>query len=168
MLKSQYEAIFPLCDVNTTLTSSGELNSVNMAGYDHATFVLQIASTLSYVVGASAPIISIESGSSDSADTADVTFHWRVNTASAATLSSVMTYGADATSSALSLATVENYAGHTLLLEVDGDELYSVASTNETYKWLTVDFTNATVGTLAAFVILSNARYAKSDMPIAV
>ena len=79
-----------------------------------------------------------------------------------------MTYGADATSSALSLATAGDYAGHTLILEIDGDDLRSVASTGETYNWVTIDFTNATTGTIAAFAILSNARYAKNDMPIAV
>lgn len=165
MIKSQLEAIIPLCDVGYAITTDRELDSVNMAGYDHAMFLIHFASTLA---GGSAPIISIESASSDSGDSADVTFHYRVNTGSAATLSSVMTYSTDATSSALSLATLGDYAGHVLLLEVDQDELRSVASTNETYKWLTVDMTNATTGTIAAYAILSNARYAKNNMPIAV
>ncbi len=167
MLFTEQYAIFPLCDVNTTLTTSGELNSVNMAKYDHATFVLQIASTLAFGVGASAPIISIESGTADSGDTSDVTFHYRVSTGSAATLSTAGIYGVDATASALSNATAGDWAGHTIILDVDGDELQST-SLGKVYNWLTVDFTNATVGTVAAYAILSNPRYTAADMPVAI
>lgn len=167
MLFSQMNAIMPLCMGGTDFTASGELNSVNMALYDHATFVIHIASTLAFGVGASAPIISIESGSSDSGDTADVTFHYRVSTASDPTLSTAMTYSADATSSALSNATAADWAGHTLVLEVDGDELRST-SLGKVYNWLTVDYTNATVGTICAYAILSNPRYAAASMPVAI
>ena len=167
MIFTEQNAIMPLCDVNTTLTASGELNSVNMALYDHATFVLQIASTLAFGAGASAPIISIESGTADSGDTADVTFGYRVSTGSGATLSTAGTYSALATSSALSNATVGDWAGHTLILEVDQDDLRST-SLGKVYNWLTVDFSNATVGTIAAYAILSNPRYAAANMPVAI
>ena len=167
MLLTETTAVLPLCDVNASITASGELNSVNMALYDHATFIIHFASTLAFGVGASAPIISIESATSDAGDTADVTFHYKVSTASGATLSSAMTYGADNTSSALSNATAADWAGHTLILEVDADELRS-SSLGKVYNWLTVDFTNATVGTIAAYAILSNPRYAGASMPIAI
>ncbi len=167
MLIQQNQAIFPLCEVNTALTTSSELNSVNMKYYDHAAFVIQVASTLSWSVGASAVIFTIESGTSDSADSGDVTFHWSVNTASAATLSTVMTYSADATSSALTFSTVGDLAGHTIILQVDADELVTT-SLGKVYDWLTVDFTNATVGTIDAFAILSKSRYSGADLPVAV
>jgi len=167
MLFTEQHAIIPLCDVNTTITASGELNSVNMALYDHATFIIQIASTLAFGVGASAPIIAIESGSSDSGDSADVTFHYRVSTASAATLSTAGTYSADTTASTLSLASAADSAGHTLILEVDGDELRST-SLGVVYNWLTVDFSNATVGTIMAYAILSNPRIQGVNMPVAI
>jgi hypothetical protein len=167
MLIQQKQAIFPLCDLNTTLTASSELNSIDMALYDHATFIIHVASTLSWSVGASAVVFSIESGTSDSSDTADVTFHYAVNTASAATLSTVMTYSADATSSALSFSTVGDLAGHCLILQVDADELRTT-SLGKVYNWLTVDFTNATTGTIDAFCILSNPRYTAADLPVAV
>lgn len=167
MLFTELVAILPLCEVNQSITASGELNSVNMALYDHATFIIQFASTLAFGVGASAPIISIESATSDAGDTADVTFHWKISTGSAATVSSAMTYGADNTSSALSNATAGDWAGHTLILEVDGDELRST-SLGKVYNWLTVDYTNATTGTIAAYAILANPRYESASMPIAI
>jgi hypothetical protein len=137
-----------------------------MALYDHACVLVHFASTY---ITVSAATLTIESGSSDSADSADVTFHYRWNDTSAATLASSDVYGADATASSLSLGTAGDKAGHVLLLEVDGDELRSVASTNETYKWLTIDLgANASVGTVAAYAILSNPRYAKDVMPTAI
>lgn len=165
MLFTEQHAVFPLADVNTSITANTELNSVNMALYDHATFLLQFASTLAF---SSAPVLTIESATSDSGDTADVTFHYKLSTATAATLSSAMTYGADATASTLSIASAGDYAGKTLILEVDGDELRST-SLGKVYNWLTVDIgANVTTGTIAAYAILSNPRYEAASMPIAI
>ena len=167
MLIQQKQAIFPLCDVNLDFTASAELNSFSMKNYNHAAVFIQVASTLAFGIGASAPILSLECATSDSGDTVDATFHYSVNTASAAVLSTVMSWSADATSSALSNATVGDWAGHTILLQIDGDELPST-STGKVYDWITVDFTNATTGTISAWAVLSEPRYAGASMPIAV
>lgn len=165
MLIQQQHAIFPLCEVGTDITSSTELNSVNMAGYDHATFIIQFASTVGFTT---APEITIESATSDSGDTADVTFHYSLGSASAATLSTAMTYAADATASTWSNATADAFAGHTLILQVEGNELRST-SLGKVYNWLTVDIgQGVTTGTIDAFCILSNPRYAAASMPVAI
>ncbi len=165
MLFTEQNAVFPLVEVGATATGNVELNSVNMALYDHATFVLQFASTYNF---ASAPVVTIESATSDSGDTADVTFHYRLSTGSAATLSTAGIYSADATASRLSIASAGDYAGHTLVLEVDADELRSTTA-GVVYNWLTVDLeTNASTGTLAAYAILSNPRFQGASMPVAI
>ena len=165
MLFSQQNAVFPLVEVGATATGNVELNSVNMALYDHATFVLQFASTYAYV---SAPVLTIESGSSDGADSADVTFHYRLSTGSAASLSTAAIYSAEATSSALTLSSAGDYAGHTLILEVDGDELRSTTAGVD-YNWLQVDLgTNVSAGTMAAYAIMSNPRFQGASMPVAI
>lgn len=165
MLFTEKNAVFPLVEVGQSATGNVELNSINMALYDHATFVLQFASTYAY---ASAPVVTIESATSDSGDSADVTFHYRLSTGSAATLSTAGTYGVDATSSALTLSSAGDYAGHTLVLEVDADELRSTTA-GVVYNWLTVDLgTNASAGTLAAYAILSNPRFQGASMPVAI
>lgn len=165
MLFTEQNAIFPLGEVGATATGNVELNSVNMALYDHAAFVLQFASTYAYV---SAPVLTIESASSDSGDSADVTFHYRLSTGSAASLSTAGIYSVDATSSALTLSSGGDYAGHTLILEVDAEELRST-SAGVVYNWLTVDLgTNASTGTMAAYAILSNPRYQGASMPVAI
>ena len=165
MLIQQEQAVFPLCDVNTAITSSTELNSFSMKLYDHAAVFIQIASTLAFTT---APEITVESATSDSGDSADVTFHYSVNTASAATLSTVMTYGADATASTLTLSSAGDYAGHTLILQWDADELRST-SLGAVYDWITVDIgQGVTTGTIAAWAILSKPRYAGASMPVAV
>lgn len=165
MLFTEQNAVFPLVEVNATATGNVELNSFNMALYDHAMVIIQFASTYNF---ASAPVLTIESGSSDGADSADVTFHYRLSTGSAAALSTAAIYSAEATSSALTIASAGDYAGHTLILEVDGDELRSTTA-GVVYNWLQVDLgTNASTGTMAAYAILSNPRYQGASMPVAI
>lgn len=165
MLFTEKNLVTPLCEVNATVSANTELNSVNMGLYDHVTFVLQIASTLAFT---SAPVITVESGSSDSADSADVTFHYRLSTGSAAALSTAAIYGADATTSALTLSSAGDYAGHTLILEVDGDELRSTTA-GVVYNWLAVDISdNVTTGRIAGYAILSNPRVQGASMPVAI
>ena len=165
MLFSQKNAVIMIADVNTTVSGNTELNSVNMALYDHATFIIQIASTL---VIASTAQITLESATSDSGDTADVTFHYRISTATQATLSSAGTYGADATASLISIASAADFAGKTVLLEVDGDELRS-STAGLVYNWVTVDIESGiTTGRISAYAILSNPRFAGASMPVAI
>lgn len=166
MLIQQKQAIFPIGEVGQSATGNVELNSVNMAHYNHAAFFIQFSSTL--VATTSTMVLTVESATEDSGDTGDVTFHYSLGTASANSLSTAMTYAADATASTLSLTTPSTtYAGHVLLVQVDGDELRST-STGKVYNWITVDMDNATAGTLAAWAILSEPRYAGASMPVAI
>ncbi len=165
MLIQEKQAIFPIYNAGESASGNKEMNSVDMSNYDHAAFFLHFGST-ALATGTSL-VVTIESATSDSGDTADVTFHYSVNTASSATLSSVMTYAADATASTLSFATANDIAGHCLILQVDGDELRST-SLGKVYNWLTVDIDNATAGVMDAWAILSEPRYAGASMPIAV
>lgn len=165
MLIQQVQAVMPLCEVAATIEAGIEFNSINMANYDHAAFYIQFASTLAYTT---APTITMESATSDTGDTADVTFHYTVNTGSAASLSTAMTYAADATASTISYSSAGDLAGHVLLLQVDGDELRST-SLGKVYNWLTVDIDSTpTTGAVAAWAVLSNYRYAGASMPVAI
>jgi hypothetical protein len=163
MLFSQTNGVIPLCEVGATATGNVELDSFNMAGYDHAMVIVHFASTY---ITVSAATLTVETGSSDSGDLADATFHYRWNDTSAAGVASADVYGTDTTASSLSLGAAGTYAGHVLLLELDQDEL---PTASKTYQWVTVDLgTNASVGTIAAYAILSNPRYAKAVMPTAL
>jgi hypothetical protein len=165
MLIQEKQSIFPITEVNGTATANAEFNSVNVSNYNHAAFFLHFASTL--VATGSSLTITLESGATDSADTKDVVFHYAMGTASAATLSTVTAYAADATASVLTYSSAGDYAGHTLIIQVDGDELQST-SLGATYNWLTVDLDNATAGGISAWCILSEPRYAGASMPVAV
>ena len=163
MLFSQTNGIIPLCEVGATASGNVELRSFNMAGYDQACVILHFASTY---ITVSAATLTVETGSAGSDDLADATFHYRWNSASSATSASSDVYGTDATASTLSLGTGGTYAGKVLLLEINGDEL---PTASKAYNWVTVDIgANASIGTLAAYAILSNPRYAKAVMPTAV
>jgi len=165
MLIQQKQAIFPLVNAGESATGNVELNSVNMANYDHAAFFIHFGSTA--IATGTSLVVTMESATSDAGDTADVTFHYSLNSASSAALSSAMTYSADATSSALTLSSAGDYAGHVLIVQVDGDELRST-SLGKVYNWLQVDIDNVTAGVMDAWAILSNPRYAAASMPIAV
>jgi hypothetical protein len=159
MLFTQNNLIIPLVEIGASVGDSVECDSFNMAGYDHATIILQFASTLST---ASVPVLTMETGSSDSGDQADATFHYRLNSSSVTGNVSADVLAADATASTLTL-TSTTYAGHMLILEIDQDEL---PTASKTYQWVTVDMTPGTASvTFAAYAILSNPRYAKAVMP---
>ncbi len=165
MLIQEKQAIFPLVNAGESATANIEMNSVDMSLYNHAAFFLHFGSTA--LATGSALKVTLESATSDSGDTADVTFHYAVNTASSATLSSAMTYSADATSSSLTFATAGDIAGHCLIVQVDADELRST-SLGKVYNWITVDIDNVTAGVMDAWAILSEPRYAAASMPIAI
>ncbi len=157
---TQDNLIIPLTAQATDISSNVELDSFNMSQYEHATIIMIFAASLT-----GDNILTVESGATDSSDTSDVTFHYRVGAAVPGSAGSD-TLAADATSAALTL-TAGTYQGLMLVLEIDGDELSKSGET--VYPWLTVDFDGtASTATVTAFAILSKPRYAQAVMPSAI
>jgi hypothetical protein len=163
MFFSQANGIIPLCSANTPVVTTGvEFDSFNMKGYDHACLLFQFSTALS----ASAAILTLECGSADSADSADLTFHYRINGCSSGKSASNDVWGAIASASSLTL-TDATYRGKCLILEFDADDL---PAASKTYEWVTASIAaaGASAGVVEAWAILSNARYAKNIMPTAL
>jgi len=159
-LFSEENLIIPLCAPNTDAASGLELDSFTMAKYKHATVVILFVSTLS---GSS--VMTVESGATDSADTSDVTFHYRLASAAIGSANCDV-LAADATASSLTL-TAATYQNKMLVLEFDSDELASSGET--TYPWVAVDFSNAaTTINVSAIAILSQPRYAEAVLDTAL
>ena len=157
---TQDNLIIPLCAGATSITSNAEMDSFNMSGYDQATVIILFAASL-----VANGVLTVECGATDSADTSDATFHYRLGGAAPGTAASD-TLAADATSAALTL-TAATYQGKMLVLELHADELPKSGET--VYDWVTVDFDGTnTTGSVTAFAILSKPRYAKAVMPTAI
>jgi len=152
--------IIPLCALATDVNPNAELDSFSMKGYGHATVIIQFAASLT-----GDNVLTVECGATDSADTLDATFHYRLGSAAPGS-ATADTLAADATAATLTL-TAATYQGKMLVLEIDADELPTSGTT--VYDWVTVDFDGtASVGTIMAFAILSNPRFAGAIMPSAI
>ncbi len=163
MFFSQENQIIPLCSANTPVVTTGvEFDSFHMKGYDHATLLFQFSTALS----ASTSILPLECGSAASADSADLTFHYRVNGCSSGKSASNDVYGAIASASTLTL-TDATYRGKVLVIEFDADDL---PAASRTYEWVTATIAaaGASAGVVEAWAILSNARYMQNVMPTAL
>lgn len=137
-----------------------EMDSFNMSKYQHATIVLLFDTT---VTGNN--VLTLECASSDSGDTADATFHYRIGGATIGSANCDV-LAADATSAALTLAAA-TYQNKMLVLELDADELPGSGET--TYKWVTVDLDGAAdAGNVTGIAILSKPRYAEAVMDTAL
>jgi hypothetical protein len=159
----QNQKIIPLASGMISISGNTELESFNMAGWDEATIILQFSGALSTAV--SAPELTFETGSADSGDQADATFHYRVNQASNSGIASADVLGTDSTASALAL-TGTTYAGKMLVCTIMGDEL---PTASKTYNWITPDIgANSSVGAVMGYAILSKGRYVKDIIPTAI
>jgi len=157
---TQDNLIIPLCAQATDITSNAELDSFNMSGYEHATIIMLFAASLT-----GDNVLTVEAGATDSSDTSDATFHYRLGSAAPGSASADV-LAADATAATLTL-TAATYQGKMLVLEIDGDELPKSGET--VYNHITVDFDgSASTATVTAFAILSKPRYAKAIMPTAI
>lgn len=159
-LFSEENLIIPLCAEATDVNPNVELDSFSMKGYDHATVLIQFSAALT-----GDNVLTVECGATDSADTSDATFHYRLGAAAPGS-AGADTLAADNTAATLTLVAA-TYQGKMLVLELDASELPTSGAT--VYDWVTVDLDGtASVGTIMAFAILSRARYAKSVMPTAI
>ncbi|MDY6957674.1 MAG: hypothetical protein SVK08_00820 [Halobacteriota archaeon] len=159
-LFSEENLIIPLCASATAVTSNTEMDSFHMKGYDHATIVIIPSSSLT-----GDNVLTVECGASDSADTSDATFHYRLASAAIGSANADV-LATDATAATLTL-TAATYQNKMLVLEIDASELPS--SGNTIYDWITVDFDGtASAGTVAAVAILSRARKAEAVMDTAL
>lgn len=157
---TQENLIIPLCAQGTSCTSNLELDSFSMKGYEQATVVILFAASL---VGDN--VLTVECGATDSADSGDATFHYRVGSAAPGSATADV-LSADATSAALTL-TAADYQGKILVIELHADELYKSGET--VYDWVTVDLDGAaSTCTCTAIAILSKPRFAKAVMPTAI
>ncbi len=163
MFFSQENAIIPLCSANTPVVTTGvEFDSFNMKGYDHACLMFQFSTALS----ASAAILTFECASSDSGDSADLTFHYRINGCSSGKSASNDIYGTIASASTLTL-TDTTYRGKVLLVEFDAEDL---PTASKQYEWVTATIAaaGASAGVVEAWAILTRARYMDSVMNTAL
>ena len=157
---TQDNLIIPLCVEAFSITSNAELDSFSMKGYDQATIIMIFAATL-----ADDNVLTVECGTTDSSDTSDATFHYRLGGAAPGSASADV-LAADATTASLTL-TAATYQGKMLILELHADELPKSGET--VYDWITVDFDGtASVASVTAFAILSKPRYAQAVMPTAI
>ena len=158
-LFSQSHGLVPLCALATSVTSSVDLDSINMALYDHVTILIihsasVVADNILYAYG----------GATDGTKTVACTFHYRLGSAAPGSATADV-LAADATSAGLTL-TAATYQGKMLVLEIAADEM-QVSGVQ--YQFLTINFDGtATTGTIAAFAILSKPRYARAVMPTAI
>lgn len=161
---SQNNALFPLTSGMVTCTADVELEGFNMKKYDQATCVLVFNGALATATGGH-QILTVEAGSSDGASTTVHNFHYRASSGSAGAASGDVWSSTDTTASTLSITS--GYAGKSLLVEIQGDEL---ATASKTYEWVQIKIAanSASVGEVMGFAVLSNARYADMPMKTAV
>lgn len=159
-LFTEENLIIPLCAQATDITSNVEMDSFSMNKYERATIIMIFAASLT-----GNNVLTVECGATDSSDTSDATFHYRLGSAAPGNASADV-LASDATASTLTL-TAATYQGKMLVLELLAEELPKSGET--VYDWVTVDFDGtATTATVTAFAILSLPRYASAVMTTAI
>lgn len=152
--------IIPLSPEAYDINAALECNSFHMKNYNHATVVLYFSDALT-----GNNVLTVECGATDSADTADLTFHYRL-AAGVNQLVNSDVLAADATAATLTL-TDATYQGRILVLEWSADELPTVADV--VYDWCTVDLDGAAaVGTATIIAILTEPRDKRAIMRTAI
>jgi hypothetical protein len=144
-------------DTNTAV----EFESFSMKAYEEACIVIMFNDSLT-----GDGVLTVECGATDSADTSDMTFHYRLASAVNQTTSADI-YAADATAATLTL-TAATYQGKTLLIEFSSKDLPKSGLT--VYDWVTVDIDGAASGAslIGACAILSKPRVADAVMNTAI
>ena len=146
--------IIPLVAEATDINAAVEMDSFYMGKYNHATVIIQHSAA---VTGDN--VLTVETGATDSADTSDAYFEWRVGGAAPGSANADVLSATVAKVNTLTL-TAATYQGKMLVLEIDAEDL--------SYPWVTVDMDGAaSVGTIMAFAILSEPRYAEAIMDTA-
>lgn len=158
-LFTQENLIIPLTTLSADCTANLECDSFSLKHWDHATIMIMFSATLS-----GDNVLTIECGATDSADTSDATFHYRLASA-APNVANSDVLAADATAATLTL-TAATYQGKMLVLEIDAEELPKSGET--VYDWVTVDLDGtASTCTCMAFAVLSRGRYADAILATA-
>jgi hypothetical protein len=121
-------------------------DSINMAGYIRATFIILFGA----ITGDS--VLTVNSGATNAAKTSAMTFHYAlggaaIGTAVAGSVASCDVLAADATSAALTL-TAATYANKMLVVDVDASDMDTANEEN----WLTIDI-DATASAGIAYCI---------------
>lgn len=152
MLLSQECALIPI-GVDEDGTGSLDLDSFRVNEYNHATILISHSAS---VTGNN--VLKVYAGATVGAKTAALTFKYRYGGAAEGAANADV-LSAIAESAALTL-TAATFQGRILVIEVDAAEMQSGGTQ---YGWLTVNFDGtASVGTVSAFAILSQPRYAQA------
>lgn len=164
-LFTEENLIIPLTTLSANAGNALECDSFSMAKYQHATIVIIPSASIT-----GDNVLTVECGATDSADSGDATFHYRLASAAIGSANCDV-LAADATASTLTL-TAATYQGKMLILELDADELPGTSTSlpeETTYPWVTVDFDGAAdTSTVAVIAILSRPRYAEAIMDTAL
>jgi len=150
--------IIPLADNYNTIVAAEE--SIDMALYNHATFLFLFSTTMAGEAG----VLTMGAGNTRGLATAAVTFTYRFGTAA------VLLAGSDvlitpATSVALTMTTALAQS-KVLVVEVDADDMWIA---NVQYQYLTPAYDDAgTAGIFSCVAVLSEPRYARNVMPTAL
>jgi len=158
---SQENGIVQLVVAGFDTNTAVEFESFSMKKYNQATIIIMFNNSLT-----GDNVLTIECGATDSSDTSDATFHYRLAGA-VNQLTGADIYAADATASTLTL-TAATYQGKTLIIELDANELPTSGTT--VYDWVTVDLDGAASGAslIGACAILSKPRFSGAVMPTAI
>lgn len=151
---SQECAIIPI-GVDEDVTSSLDLDSFRMNEYNHATILISHSAA---VTGNS--VLTVNCGATVGAKTYAMDFRYRYGgAAEGAANADVLSAFVLTTVNYLTL-TAATFQGRVLVIEVDAAEMQNAGVQ---YDWLTVNFDGtASVGTVSAFAILSQPRYAQA------
>ena len=148
--------IIPLCAEATDINAAVELDCFYMGKYNHATVIIQHSAS---VTGDN--VLTVETGATDGADTADAYFDYRLGSGAPGAASADVLAAPATTRVATLTLTAATYQGKMLVLEIDGEDL--------SYPYVTVDLDGtASVGTIMAFAILSEPRYSEAVMDTAI
>ena len=155
MRLSERFGIVPIIEPEDHQASGITGDSVCLKDYGHVTFIFLFGE----LTGDS--VLTIQSGATAGADSADVTFSYRYTSADLKSATADV-LGAEATSAALTLANA-TFEDRMLVVEIDAREL------TDGYDWVTPDIDNTASALFVSCVaIMGEPRYAEDVMPTAV
>jgi len=126
-----------------------DCDSINMEGYESATFLIVFCSDLS-----GDAVLTLNEGATDGTKTTALTFNYRVSSADIGSASADV-LGDFSTSAALTL-TEASYEDRLLIVEIDA------AAMTDGMNWLTLAFSNAAAAGSVTVVAILKPRYASS------
>jgi len=131
-------------DIDFSTAASNLSDSVNMAMYHRATFLIQLAD-----IGTATPVLYVYSGATDAACTSALTFRYAFGGAAAGSANCDV-LAAWSTSAALSL-THGTYDNYMLVVDILANEMDTANDEN----WLTLDFADDATGATGQAIVFA-------------